>query len=490
MNLNYPVIFKALCALILIMCGAMCIPLIISMYYGENDSTLAFTLTVVPISIIIGAFYFLIPRNKPDLTIRDGFFIVTFSWIIAAFIGALPFYLSGYFESFADAFFEATSGLTTTGNSTLNNVEVLPKGILFWRCLMHWIGGMGILIFTIAVLPSLGKGANIIASLEAPGPTMDKITPKMSDTARNLYKMYAVLTLTLFIILKLLGLSVFDASTTALATVSTGGFANYNASVAHFQSLPIELILVVFMVVSGVNFNLYFYAVRSKQGLIRLFKDEELRLYLGIIFIVSMLIGLNLCLSDVYTSLGRSMRYAFFQVASIITTTGFSTANFDIWPTFSKMLIFMLMFLGGCSSSTSGGIKVVRILIVLKLIKRTIQMRLHPNAIINIKINEKTASIDTVSSVTTMLFLHMLLVFISTLLVCLDGFDFLTSFSSVLTCIGNIGPGFNLVGPAMNFSLFSAPVKYLLSALMIAGRLELYAFVIMFLPHFWLQDRS
>ncbi len=489
MNLNIKAFIRSLGVLMMVMGAAMILPLIVSAIYNEIDIVITFIYTIVPVSIIGFLIYYKVIPSQTHLTVRDGFLIVSVCWILAAIISALPFVLSGAIPNIFDAFFECSSGLTTTGATILTDIESLPKGILFWRAFTHWLGGMGILVFAVALLPSLGIGANILASAEAPGPTMDKITPKISDTAKNLYKIYAVITILEIILLMMAGMDLFDASTHTFASVGTGGFSNYNNSIAHFNSVPIEMIITIFMILSGVNFNLYFYSIRKSGGIRNLLADEEFKLYIIIIVVITTLISLNLWFTQTYDNLGQSFRFSIFQTASILTTTGFATTNYDVWPTFSKMLIFTLMLIGACSSSTAGGVKVIRFLVVLKLIKRSIQVRLHPNAIISIKVNDKKLSIDTVSEIANFIFLHILVVAISTLLVSLDGFDILTNLSTVLTCIGNIGPGFNLVGPVMNFSIFSTPVKILLSLVMLAGRLELYTFIMLLMPKFWRQDR-
>lgn len=489
MNLNFKAFIRSLGVLMMVMGAAMILPLIVSTIYKEVNISIAFIITIVPIFLIGFLIYIKVIPSQTRLTVRDGFLIVSVSWILASIISAIPFVLSGAIPNVFNAFFESASGLTTTGASILTEIEGLPKGILFWRSFTHWLGGMGILVFAVALLPSLGIGANILASAEAPGPTMDKITPKISDTAKNLYQIYTILTIIEIILLMLAGMDLFDASTHSFASVGTGGFSSYNNSIAHFNSVTIEMIITVFMILAGINFNLYFYTFKKQGGIKNLLADEEFKLYIIIIFAITTLISLNLWFSQTYDNLGESCRFSFFQTASILTTTGFASADYDIWPSFSKMLIFLLMLIGGCSASTGGGIKVIRILVVLKLIKRSVKVRLHPNAIISIKINEKKLNIDTVSDIANFVFLHIFVVAISTLLVSFDGFDILSSFSAVLACIGNIGPGFNLVGPTMNFSVFSDPIKLLLSLIMLAGRLELYTFVMLLMPKYWYQDR-
>lgn len=487
MNINFNAFFRVIGLATFLMSGAMVIPLIVAIYYNEATSIQAFLCTIffcVSIGIIIKKF--LKPSEK-TMTMRDSFFIVPIFWILASAISASPFVMQGCIPNPIHAFFETTSGLTTTGSSILKDVECLPKSMLYWRSFTHWLGGMGILIFMLALLPSIGMKGNALAAAESPGPTMDKLTPKISDSAKNLYKMYTVFTAIMIVILMLCGMNFFDASTHAFGSIGTGGFGIYNNSIAHYKSPLIEWIIAGFMIFSGINFNLYYYALTKRNGYKILLKDEEFRFYIIIILLATITVAANLFASGIH-DIFTSLRAAFFQVASIMTTTGYSSEDFNLWPTFSKLMLIILMIIGGCSSSTSGGIKVTRILTMLKLIKRGIQVQLHPNAIISIKMNEKKLSIDSINLIMSMIFLHMALVSIATLFVCLNGYDIITSFTACLSCIGSVGPGFNLVGPASNFSIFSEPILMLLSMLMIAGRLELYTFIMMFVPHFWKQD--
>ncbi|MGP1569840.1 MAG: TrkH family potassium uptake protein [Eubacteriales bacterium] len=487
MNINFNAFVRVLGLSMFLMSGAMLIPLIAAFYYNETGCIKAF-LSVMAICITLGTFTkFFVKSSKKNLTMRDSFLIVPIFWIIASIISSAPFIIEGCIKNPIFAFFEMTSGLTTTGSSVLADVEALPKSMLYWRSFTHWLGGMGILIFMLALLPSIGITGNALAAAEAPGPTMDKLTPKISDTARNLYRMYTIFTIVMIVILMLCGMTFFDASAHAFGSIGTGGFGLYNNSISHYQSPLIEWIIAGFMVFSGINFNLYFYALTKKNGYKILFKDEEFKFYIILIALATFAITVNLFksgLNDIFAAL----RTSFFQVASIITTTGYATQDFNLWPTFSKMILIILMIIGGCSSSTSGGIKVVRILTMLKLIKRGIQVQLHPNAIISIKMNEKKLSIDSINLIMSMIFLHIAIVSMSTLIVSLNGYDIITSFTACLACIGNIGPGFNLVGPCATFNIFSEPVLFLLSMLMIAGRLELYTFIMIFVPHFWKQD--
>ncbi len=470
--------------LVLLVIGLSMLPsLAAAGIYQEVPALLAFLATVL-FSAVTGTLLLRFGQKSTSrLKVRDGFLIVTLCWIVSTLLGAVPFMLSGSIPNFFDAFFESCSGFSTTGASILTDVESLPKSILFWRSFTHWIGGMGILIFAIALMPSLGINGQNIAVSEAPGPTLDKITPKMSDTAKALYGTYAIFTVAETILLMFGGMNLFEALTHTFGSVGTGGFGIYNNSVAHFDSVYIDLVISVFMILSGANFNLYYMSL--KKGIRELLTDSEFRFYLLIIAVTTLLISLNLYFCGVYENLGKSAQFSLFQVSSILTTTGFATTDFNLWPTFSKMLLLMLMFIGGCSSSTGGGVKVVRILVLLKLIKRGIATRLHPNAVVTVKLNNQTVPADTVTAIANHAFLYIAVVFISTLLITLNNFDLVTSFTSVLTCIGNIGPGFELVGPASNFSFYAAPSKLLLSFLMLAGRLELFTLFILLTPRFW-----
>jgi len=483
MDFNWNIIGKVTGALFIVIGVAMVPSIFVAAIYDETEVILAFLKTIIP-SVSIGIFLLALGRTETKRTkVRDGYLIVALCWIISSVISAIPFVLTGEIPTFIDAFFETCSGYSTTGSSILTDVEVMSKGLLFWRSFTHWLGGMGILIFAIALLPSLGISGQAIAKAEAPGPTLDKLTPKLSDTAKMLYMMYGSFTVAQVILLSFGGMSLFDALVHTFGTVGTGGFSSYNDSVAHFDSLYIDLVISTFMILSGVNFNLYFILLR--HGLTGFFKDSELKLYLAIISAMTLLVAVNLFAYNVYDSIWTALRFSLFQVASIVTTTGFATANYDIWPTFGKLCILMLMFVGGCSSSTGGGIKVIRILVMLKLIRRGIALKLHPNAVVQVRLGGKILHIDTVSTIASFVFTYMITIFISTILISLDGLSLMTSFSAVVACLGNIGPGFDLVGPIMNYSVFSDRSTFLLAILMLAGRLELFTIFMLLTPRFW-----
>ncbi len=455
-------------AIFLLMAASLLIPLFLAFYYNEDSSKFAFLLVsgscaLAGIIIRLG-----VKPADAKFKVRDGFLIVSTAWLVCSVIGALPFLISGAISSAADAFFESCSGFSTTGASILTDVEVLPKSIMFWRSFTHWLGGMGIIVFVMALLPVLGINGQIAANAETPGPTKDKLTARFSDTAKNLYKLYIAFTLAQTVLLCLGGMSVYDAFLHAFGTIGTGGFSNYNDSVGHFNAY-IQIVILVFMVLAGTNFNLFF--VLKRRGIRTFLQDEELRFYL-------MVMG------------AASLLDSTFQVVSIMSTTGYATADYDLWPTFSRMIIFCLFFFGGCSSSTSGGIKCVRVLVCLKLVRRSVSLRLHPNRIAPITLNNNEVSSEVVINITNFVFTYIAVIFAGTLLLSLDNLDFITTFSAAATCVGNIGPGFNLIGPAFNFSVLSDFSTVICSFLMLAGRLELITVLALFSKYYWNSNKA
>lgn len=487
MILNYKLIGRVMATVLQVLSVSMIPALGISLFYGEVAAIKGFLFSILPM-FLCGTFLAWRLRDlQSTIRIRDGFLIVGLSWIVASTFGALPFFLSGEIPNPADAFFETASGFTTTGASILTEIESLSKGILFWRSFTHWLGGMGILIFTIALMPSLGIGGFRIAEAEAPGPTLDKLTPKMSDSAKILYIMYVGMTAIETVLLLLGGLDLFDALIHTFGTVGTGGFSSYNNSVGHYQSLYIEIIITLFMMLAGTNFNLYYFALRRKWK--EFFADRELRAYWLIFLAATVVIALSLYIYDTVDSIGQAFRYASFQVASILTTTGYATTDFNLWPTTGKAILLLLMFIGGSSGSTSGSIKVIRIVIFFKLIRRGIYKRLHPTAVVPIKLGGRNVSADVVSEIVSFFFLYIGLFILGALVVSLENVDLITAISSSAACIGNIGPGFELVGPMANYSLFSDGTTIFLGLLMIAGRLELFTILLLLMPTFWNPDR-
>ena len=481
--MNYGAVIKVLGNLLMVEAGLMIPSLLVALKYNQYDKK-AFLISI----LITGITGFIMSKSfkyKKDIKAREGLSIVAFGWILASFFGSLPFIISGSIPSWVDAFFETVSGFTTTGATVIDNVEDLPMGILFWRSFTHWIGGMGILVFTIALLPTLGVGGFQIFKVESPGPKPDRIVPRVRDTAKILYITYLVATILEIILLLFGGMSLFDSLVNTFGTVGTGGFAIKNASIGAYDSTYIHLIIGVFMALSGVNFSLYYLLYKGKWR--EVIKDGELKLYLGIIFTATLLIALNIN-KDIYHNIGLALRDAFFQVSSIITTTGYATADFDKWPTFSKTILFLLMFVGGCAGSTGGGITSIRILVLLKLIKREISKIFHPRAVIPVKIGDKVVPNDVVASITSFFALYMAIFVIGTLAISLEGIDFESSMGAVAATLGNIGPGLGLVGPTRTYSQFSNLGKLLLSLFMLLGRLELFTIIALFAPSTWNKE--
>lgn len=481
--MNYGIVSKVLGNILMVESVLMLPALAIAFYTNEHDKT-AFFVTV----LVTGAIGFIMSKKtviKKNVNIREGLAIVALGWIFVSLFGAFPFYLSGSIPSYTDAFFETVSGFTTTGASILSNVEGLPHGTLFWRSFTHWIGGMGILVFTIALLPVLGIGGFQIFKAESPGPTTDKIMPRIKDTAKTLYVIYFSITILQIILLRLGGMNFFESMLHTFGSVGTGGFGIKNNSIAFYDSTYIHIIIGIFMLLSGVNFSLYYSLFKGRWR--DVFKNEELRLYLGIIATAVVAITVSLFMTS-YTSILRALRDSFFQVTSIITTTGYTTANFDVWPAFSKAILFMLMFIGGCAGSTAGGMKVIRILILMKLIKRDVAKLFHPRAFISIKNNGKKVTDETIVSINSFFTLYIMIFAISTIIISLEGLDLVSTSSAVAATLGNIGPGLGLVGPASNFAGFSPVSKVLFSLLMLLGRLEIFTIIALILPKNWTRE--
>ena len=455
------------------------LPALVSLIYGEFSGVYF----LIPSGILI-VIYLLVGMKKPEKrTIygKEGMVIVASAWILWSLFGALPFTLSGSIPSYLDAFFETVSGFTTTGSSILTDVEALPQGMLFWRSFTHWIGGMGVLVF-VMVLTTLDKRNSMyLMRAEVPGPEKDKLVPRTMSTARILYGMYLGLTLIEVILLLLGGMNMFDSLIHAFGTAGTGGFSNYAASVGHFDSAYIDGVISIFMILFGINFNLYFFLlIRDFKPV---WKNEELRAYLGIILAAVAVITLNI--SGQYPNPLKAFRYALFQVASIITTTGYATADYNAWPMLSQCILLMLMVIGACASSTGGGIKVSRFLMVLKCIKREIKQMVHPKSISIIRVNDKKVGADVLRSLYVYLMAYAGIVVGSVLIVSIDNLDFGTTFSSVLATLNNIGPGIADVGPVGNFAEFSPLSKIVFCFDMLAGRLEIFPFLMLFTASAW-----
>ncbi len=485
MGFNYNSIMLIMGKVFIVSGIAMTFPWLVAIIYQENEMYSAFYGIVIP-AIMVGVILTMaVSPSDKAIRIRDGFLIVALVWLLVTLLGSFPFVLSGKM-SFVDSFFEMASGFSTTGASILTDIESMPYSILFWRSFSHWMGGLGIVIFAIAIMPQLNIGGLNILRAETPGPTYEKISPKFKGQARILFSIYLILTVTEALLLKLGGLSWYDSLVHTFGTVGTGGFSSYNASVGHFQSTYVSVVITLFMVLSALNFTLYY--TSFKRGLHGFLKDSEFRFFIGVIFVATILISSNLFLTNVYGA-PVALRESAFQVVSVITTTGYATVNYDLWPTFSKAILFCLMMVGGCSGSTGGGIKAIRALIILRFIRRGILVRLHPNAVCTVRLGPKTVPGDVVTAVGGFSLLYVATIMFSSVIISFDNHDMITSLTAAMSCIGSIGPGFGGVGPAMNYSIFSDPIKIYLSLLMLAGRLELFALFMLFTPRFWNRNR-
>lgn len=476
--MNFAIICRTLGNILLVLAALMLLPLAVGLIYGEN--VLNFALTIA----LTAAIAFLLSRSKPtsrSLFAKEGFIIVGLAWIFISALGALPFVISGSIPNYIDAFFETVSGFTTTGSSVVSNVELMPKGDLFWRSFTHWIGGMGVLVFAFAILPLSGEHSMHIMRAEVPGPTVGKLVPRVHKTARILYIIYLALTLIQTVFLMFGGLSLYDALLHAFATAGTGGFSNYAASVGHFDSAYVEMVCAVFMLIFSVNFNLYFLVLIGRP--LQALKNEELR-WFGII-VAGATTAIALGISDMYGSFLTALRHAFFNVISIISTTGFCTVDFNTWPEFSKWLIILLMFCGACAGSTGGGLKVSRIAILLKAAVCEIRHTVRPRSVNRVRIDGKPVPEQSIHTVLVFFVLYICLFLLFAFIISFDGFDVCTTFTAALTCISNVGPGLGLVGPTGSFAVFSPLSKLALSMTMLFGRLEIYPLIILFARSTW-----
>ena len=455
------------------------IPALVSLIYHEK-SVISFLIVAAILLVIYMVFGRKLPASK-QIYGKEGFVIVGLAWILWSAFGALPFVISGSIPYYIDALFETISGFTTTGSTILADIEALPMGISFWRSFTHWIGGMGVLVFVMMITSLDDENAMPLMRAEVPGPEADKLVPKARHTARILYGMYFVLTAAEVVFLLFGGMNLYDALLHAFSTAGTGGFSNRAASVSFYDSAYIDGVITVFMILFGINFNLYFFILLKDWKSI--LKNEELWAYLGIVGVSIAIITGNIL--KIYGTVAHAFRYASFQVGSIITTTGFATADYDQWPELSKSILLALMFVGACAGSTGGGIKVSRLLIIVKSIRREVRKMLHPNAVTIIKVNGKKIGQDTMKNVNLYLTCYIMILIVSILLVSIDNFDFATTFSGVLTTMSNVGPGISKVGPVMNFHSFSAVSKLVFCFDMLIGRLEIFPYLLLLSPELW-----
>lgn len=480
--MNFRIIFYILGWVLVIESAFLLLPFLVGMLYGEG-SALSYLLGAA-LCAVCGAPWILRKPHNTVFFVKEGFVAVALSWIALSVFGALPFIFSGEIPRFADALFETVSGFTTTGSSILSDVEALSHAAIFWRSFTHWIGGMGVLVFLLAILPMAGGSHMQLMRAESPGPSVSKLVPKTQYTAMILYGLYVVLTLVQFVLLLLGGMPVFDAITTTFGTAGTGGFGIKNDSMASYSPY-IQWVVGIFMVLFGVNFNVYFLLLlrRFKQA----FRGEELRAYFGIVLAATVLIFCNIHTAN--GVVGEEIRHAFFQVASIITTTGYATTDFELWPAFSQTILVTLMFIGASAGSTGGGIKVSRILILAKRARQEVRHFLHPKRVTRLHFEGKVLDNETIHATGAYLITYVFIFAFSILLLSVEGHDVTTCFTAVSATLNNIGPGLSMVGPTKNFGFFSDFSKYLLSFDMLVGRLELFPMLILFIPRVWFPKK-
>lgn len=475
--MNYRIVFHTIGTVLLAEAGLLCLPLLVALYYQEACAG-ALLLSLL-IAAALGLLLRLRRPRERTLFNREGYVIVALSWVLLSAVGALPFWLSGEIPCYADALFETVSGFTTTGASILTDVEAMSRGLLFWRCFTHWVGGMGVLVF-ITMLPGSSDRSMNILRAEMPGPVVGKLTPRTRNTARVLYLLYFFLTALLVILLLLGGMSPYESLVHAFGTVGTGGFGIRADSVASYSPY-LQWVLTIFMLLCGVNFNLYFLLL-VRQGR-QVLRSDELWAYMGIVAVATGIISLNL--RSIYSSAGECLRQAAFQVSSVITTTGFATANYDLWPGLSRGILFALLFVGGCAGSTAGGLKVSRVVILWRIVRQEVGRIVHPRRVSSVRCDGEALDGETLRGVCVYFALYSLCLLATFLLISGEPFSLETNLSAAVTCFNNVGPGLGAVGPAGSFAGYSVPAKLLLSFAMLLGRLEIYPLLLTLSPSVW-----
>ena len=479
--MNLRIISRLLGILLLVLAGTMATSLLWSWHYREIATTIAFIFATA-ITVASGyALYFVGRKESGAIGRREALIVVTTGWVLIGIFGALPYMFDGAFSNFADAFFEAVSGFTTTGSTVLTEIESLSYGLHYWRTLTHWLGGMGIVVLFIAIFPQLGVGAKHLFKSEVPGPITEGLKPKIKETASTLWKIYLGLTVAECGLLYWGGMNFFDALCHSFATLATGGFSTKNASVAHFDSVAIDSIIILFMFLAGINFSLYY--VFLKGNFTALFKDTEFRVYTALFVITTLAITINIL--GRHPEFGQALRYAAFQTIAIVTTTGFATDNFDLYPTFSRVLLVALMFVGGCAGSTAGGMKISRYIVIFKAAFIEVYKTFRPQAVKAVKIGHSAMSNDLIKSIYAFFALFLFVFVAGSLFMSTLGLDILTATTSVIATLGNIGPGLAKVGAIENFAFVPTAGKLFLSFCMILGRLELFTVFVLFVPDFW-----
>lgn len=459
----------------------MIFPLFVGLYY--QDQSVIPVLKSMGITVLAGLIFHILFKSAKTESIsqREGMAIVAIGWTAVGLFGALPFYI-GNGLSFVDAFFESVSGFTTTGSSILTNIEAVSKGLLFWRSFIQWLGGMGIIVLSVAILPFLGLGGMQLYKAEVPSPVPDKLKPRIRDTARILWKVYALISLAEVILLMLGGMDLYDALCHTFTTMPTGGFSTKNASIAHFDSVYFDIIFIIFMLLAGINFSLHYQMLRGKP--LAFWRDSECRFFFGAVIVLTAIVSFNIY-GAVYEKVGQAIRYGAFQVVSIVTTTGYATADYEKWPAMSQLILLLCMFLGASAGSTGGGVKCLRVMLCFKFCYKELFSIIHPHAVTHIKIGGKTVPEDVMRSILGFLALYIGIFALSSVLLAGLGVDFVTSFGAVAACLGNIGPGFGLVGPVDNYAQIPYLGKWLLIWCMLLGRLEVFTVIIFLVPEFW-----
>jgi len=480
MNLKF--VIKIL-SIVFIITGLAMIPAFItSIIYKEQNIAIAFAITAPVLTIINYIVYRRIKPSSSVLRARESILIVGACWILCSLIGAIPYMISGYTTSFIDAFFESTAGFTTTG-ATVMNVEIMPRGILMWKAMTHWLGGMGIIVLAVSLMPALGIGGFNLFAAESPGIRINKMTSRISDSAKMLYIMYLVFFVVEFILLLFSEMTPFEAIINALGSVTTSGIVSHTAGLAYFDSVYIEVVIAIFTILASINFLIYHFALTGKfKDIIR---DIELKVFISMIIGACTFVVLNLYFSGIYDSIGECLRYAFFQVTSMTSTAGFSITDYTTWPTASKLVLFLLMTIGGCGASTCGGIKLARIVLAVKLIGLTIYRKIHPRAVVTLKACGETIPPLIVSQAISFIFVYLLVFLLGSWILSIQGLDLQTTFSSAMAMISNTGIAFGEVGGSGNFAVFTPPLRLVLSFLMIIGRLEIFTLLFLFMPSFW-----
>jgi len=475
------VIINILSALVIFLGLSLIPPTVISFFFEEDDLN-AFIISII-ITLILGLVgYFTTRKSEEELRAKDGFLIVTFGWMLFSILGALPFFISGYIPSYTDAFFETMSGFTTTGATILSDIEALPHGLLFWRSLTHWLGGMGIILLSLAILPLLGVGGMQLFKAEVPGPTPDKLSPRIKHTAEVLWGVYVLLTGIEVALLMFGGMNWFDSFCHSFGTLATGGFATKNASIGHYNSAYVDYVITIFMILAGINFSLHYRAIKGNTKIY--FKDPETIFFLGIIFVATLFITFSVW-NQTSQDVELSFRQAFFQVVAIITTTGYGTADYEQWNSSARTIIFILMFFGGCAGSTGGGLKIIRTLILIKFSINEVKKLIHPQAVLPVRIGKVVVNKDIIANVSGFYLFYVSIFVFGVLFMNIIGLDFETSLGGVAATIGNIGPALGNLGPTDNYGFIPDLGKWFLSFLMLVGRLEIYTVLIIFTPMFW-----